>query len=140
MPPTFLIRKVGKRISHRLHYSILAKLLKFQETFLEKFLWSGFGAEAPTDNTQKTRRSPRFLICHNVLEPAVPNLRFKRLPPKKPLENPQKLPNECTISFWRKLFGFQRTFHEKPFGQGLGRKPQLIIHKKTRRSPRFYFS
>ena len=29
---------------------IWAKLLKFQETFLEKFLVSGFGADAPTFN------------------------------------------------------------------------------------------
>ena len=71
MPPTFLIRKVGKRISHRTYHFtlakafeipkdfaqkqhfILVKLLKFQETFLEKFLVSGFGAEAPTDNAHK---------------------------------------------------------------------------------------
>ena len=35
------------------HHFVLTKLLKFQETFLEKFLASGFGAEAPTDNAQK---------------------------------------------------------------------------------------
>ena len=39
----FFRRKVGKRTSPRLHHFILAKLLKFQETFLEKFLVSGFG-------------------------------------------------------------------------------------------------
>ena len=35
------------------HSFILAKLLKFQETFPEKFLVSGFGAEAPTFNAHK---------------------------------------------------------------------------------------
>ena len=51
------------------HHFILAKLLKFQETFLEKFLASGFGADAPTDNaTQKSTAMPCFLICQNMLE------------------------------------------------------------------------
>ena len=31
----------------RLYQYILAKFLKFQETFLEKFLVSGFGADSP---------------------------------------------------------------------------------------------
>jgi len=45
------------------------KLLKFQETFHEKFLVSGFGADAPTDNaTQKARQRRAFLFFHNVLE------------------------------------------------------------------------
>ena len=42
-----------QRTSHQPHYFIWAKLLKFQETFLEKFLVSGFGADAPTDNAHK---------------------------------------------------------------------------------------
>ena len=32
---TFLIRKVSKRISRQMHHFVLAKLLKFQETFLD---------------------------------------------------------------------------------------------------------
>ena len=65
----FFRRKVGKRTSPRLHHFILAKLLKFQETFLEKFLVSGFGADAPTYNAhEKTRISPRFLFFRNMLE------------------------------------------------------------------------
>ena len=70
-PPflTFLERKVSQRTSPRIHHFILAKLLKFQETFLEKFLVSGFGADAPTDNAhKKTRRNLRFLICRRQLE------------------------------------------------------------------------
>ena len=65
-PPslTFLIRKVSQRISHRTHHFILAKLLKFQETFPEKFLVSGFGAEAPTLNAthKKARQCRAFLF------------------------------------------------------------------------------
>ena len=37
-----------------------------------------------------------------------------------------------------KLFGFQRAFHEKPFGWSLRRKPQLTTNTKTRISPRFF--
>ena len=60
---TFLIRKVSKRISHRPHHFILVKLLKFQETFLEKFFVSGFGAEAPQliMLTKKARHRHAFL-------------------------------------------------------------------------------
>ena len=58
----FFRRKVSQRTSHRICQFILAKLLKFQETFREKFLVSGFGAEAPTDNAHtKSTASPRFL-------------------------------------------------------------------------------
>ena len=32
---TFLIRKVSQRISRQMHHFVLAKLLKFQETFLD---------------------------------------------------------------------------------------------------------
>ena len=38
------------------------KLLKFQETFPEKFLVSGFGADAPTDNEHKKRGHTAFFI------------------------------------------------------------------------------
>ena len=44
--------EVPKNFAQKQHF-ILVKLLKFQETFLEKFLVSGFGAEAPTDNAHK---------------------------------------------------------------------------------------
>ena len=64
-PPflTFLERKVSQRTSHRIYHFILVKLLRFQRTFPEKSFVSGFGAEAPTDNTtQKSTASPCFLI------------------------------------------------------------------------------
>ena len=44
------------------HHSILVKLLKFQETFLEKFLASGFGAEAPTFNAQTKKHGIAVLF------------------------------------------------------------------------------
>ena len=126
MPPTFLIRKVGKRISHRIHTHLFGrKLLRFQGTFPEltfpskkgkpknfrtklhpfirskafwfpkgfsrKALWSGFGAEAPTDNAHKKARHCRAFYFINICW----NCRSK--PPlqgafcKKHLKNPQKL-------------------------------------------------
>ena len=85
MPPTFLIRKVGKRISHRTYHFTLAKafeipnnfaqkyhftlvkLLKFQETFLEKFLVSGFGADSPNILcTQKSTALPCFYFLPQI--------------------------------------------------------------------------
>ena len=44
------------------HHSILVKLLKFQETFREKFLASGFGAEAPTFNAQTKKHGNAVLF------------------------------------------------------------------------------
>ena len=68
------------------HHFILAKLLKFQETFLEKFLVSGFGADAPTDNTHKKARRRRAFYLSIYVGTAVPNLRFKGLFVKSPLK------------------------------------------------------
>ena len=55
-PPslTFLIRKVSKRISHRIRHFIFAKLLNFQETFREKFLASGSHGRYPQHLTTNT--------------------------------------------------------------------------------------
>ena len=46
----------------RTHNFIFAKLLKFQETFLEKFLASGFGADAPTFNTHTKKHGDAVLF------------------------------------------------------------------------------
>ena len=91
--PTFLERKGRQKNFPQIHHFILAKLLKFQETFPEKFLVSEFEAEASTDNAHKKARHCRaFLICQYMLE-----LPFQTLLQgaffKKPLENPQKLPS-----------------------------------------------
>ena len=117
---TFLIRKVGKRISHRPYHFILAKLLKFQETFLEKFLVSGFGAEAPTNNEHKNAENPRFLIvviCLNY----VPNLRFKGLFVKSPLKIRKNFAQKHHFTL-AKLLRFQRTFHKKSLVSGVPRR------------------
>ena len=67
----FFRRKVCQRTSHQPHYFIWAKLLKFQETFLEKFLVSGFGAEVPTFNAHKKRGKIRvFYIAIKTITPA----------------------------------------------------------------------
>ena len=50
MPPTFLIRKVGKRISHRNTPIYSGKVFEIPKDFLQKVLWSEFGADAPTFN------------------------------------------------------------------------------------------
>ena len=57
---------------------------------------------------------------------------------KKSLENLQNFRTEYTTLFWQKLLSFQRTFHEKSFGLGLGQMPQLIIHAKSTALPCFF--
>ena len=70
---------------------VLAKLLRFQRTFHEKSFGSGFGADAPTDNTHEKRGLHRvFYFAVNVLELRSKPC-FKGLFCKKPLKNPQKL-------------------------------------------------
>ena len=86
-PPTFLERKVGKRTSHRLHLFIFAKLLKFQETFLEKFLVSGFGADSPNiQRSHKKARRRRAFIFSQTVGTAVRGPCFKGLFEKSPLK------------------------------------------------------
>ena len=70
----FFRRKVGKRTSHLTHHFILAKLLRFQGTFLEKFLVSGFGADAPTDNAHKKRGNAAVFYLSLYVGTDVPNL------------------------------------------------------------------
>ena len=93
-PLTFLIRKVSQRISHRIHHFILAKLLKLQETFLEKFLVSGFGEDAPTDNTHKKHGVAVFFILSKYVGTAFQTSfsyfsykksKQKNFPPNTPL-------------------------------------------------------
>ena len=68
-PPslTFLIRKVSKRISHRIHHFIFAKLLSFQRTFHEKSFVSGFWADSPNIQcTQKARQCRAFIFLPQI--------------------------------------------------------------------------
>ena len=74
------------------------KLLKFQETFLEKFLWSGFGAEAPTDNTHKKHGVAVLFILEEYVGTAFQTL-LEGAFFKKPLKNPQKLPSNTLLYF-----------------------------------------
>ena len=60
-----LLKKLLKNPQNfRTDYTTLfwRKLLKFQETFLEKFLASGFGAEAPTFNAQTKKHGNAVLF------------------------------------------------------------------------------
>ena len=83
----FFRRKVGKRTFAQIYHLFRRKLLKFQETFLEKFLVSGFGAEAPTFNAHKKHGiAVLFIFLSLYVGTAVPNLRFKGLFVKSPLK------------------------------------------------------
>ena len=94
---TFLIRKVDMRISYRLHRFTLAKLLKFQETFLEKFLVSGFGANSPNiQYVQKSTAVPCFLNCQIMLELSFQTSTLRGFF-KKPLKNPQNFRTDIPI-------------------------------------------
>ncbi len=122
------------------HHFILAKLLKFQETFPEKFLVSGFGAEAPTDNEhKKTRVTPRFLYCRKMLELRSKPC-FKRLFEKSPLKIPKNFYTETYHFILVKLLKFQETFPEKFLVSGFGAEaPTDNAHKKHGNAVLFYF-
>ena len=83
--PTYLSYKKGKPKNFpQTHHFILAKLLKFQETFHEKFLVSGFGASAPTFNTHKKARRRRafyiVIICWNCRSKPPLQGTFEKVP------------------------------------------------------------
>ena len=81
-------------------------------------------------HTQKARQCRAFLIVVILLELRSKPC-FKGLL-KKPLKNPQNFRPEYTNLFLRKLLRFQRTFHEKSFGRGLGRiAPTDYAHTKN---------
>jgi len=64
--------KIPKNFYTETYHFILVKLLKFQETFLEKFLVSGLGAEAPTFNAhKKARRCRAFLFSQITIKIAL---------------------------------------------------------------------
>ena len=82
----FFRRKVDIRTFAQIYHLFWRKLLKFQETFLEKFLVSGFGAEAPTFNAHKKHGNAVlfyfFVICWNCRSKPC----FKGLFVKSPLK------------------------------------------------------
>ena len=109
-----------QRTSHRTISLFCRKLLSFQRTFHEKFLVSGFGADSP--NIQYTRKNAvctAFFNYRNMLE-LRSKLCFKELFVKSSLKIRKNFAQTHHFIF-AKLLSFQRTFHEKPFGQGLGR-------------------
>ena len=110
-PPTFLIRKVGKRISRRLRHFILAKFLRFQGTFFKKSLGQGLGLTAPTDNTHKKARCHRAFNYRNVLELRSTPC-FKRLFVKSPLKIRKNLA-PITPPYFYKVFEVPRDFFQK---------------------------
>ena len=89
-PPTpFFRRKVCQRTSHRIYHFILAKVFEIPKDFLQKVLWSGFGAEATTFNAHtKSTALPCFFILSQYVRTAVRRPCFKGLL-KKSLKNPQ---------------------------------------------------
>ena len=60
---TFLIRKVGKRISHRIYHFILVKFLRFQGTFYKKSFGQGLGQKPQLIMLKKMRQCRVFLIA-----------------------------------------------------------------------------
>ena len=69
----------GERCAKELRTEFLAKLLRFQRTFLEKSFVSGFGAEATTFNayTKKRGNAAFFIIGIMCWRTAVPNLALR---------------------------------------------------------------
>ena len=76
---TFLERKVSQRthlsFGERCAKELCSKtslyfgrVFKIPKDFSRKVLWSGFGAEAPTDNEHKKRGNAAFLFCQSMLE------------------------------------------------------------------------
>ena len=120
------------------HHFILAKLLKFQETFLEKFLVSGFGATPQHITlTQKKHGAAVLFNLSLTVGTAVPNLRFKGLFEKSPLKIRKNFP-QIYHFILVKLLRFQRTFHEKSFVSGFGAEaPTFNARKKARQRRAF---
>ena len=108
----------------------MANLLKFQETFPEKFLVSGFGADSPNIQCSHKKHGNAvlfyfFVICWNCRS----KLCFKVLFVKSTLKIRKNF-HQTHHFILAKLLSFQRTFPEKSFGRGLGRKPQLTMPTK----------
>ena len=127
----FFRRKVCQRTLHRTYNFILAKLLSFQRTFPEKSFVSGFGAEAPTDNTRKKRGSHRVFYIVVICCNCVPNLRFKGLFEKSPLKIRKNFPQTHHFILV-KAFEFPKDFSRKVIWSGFGAKaPTDNACKKT---------
>ena len=111
--PTFLIRKVGKRISHRTYHFILAKLLKIRKKLFSKsFLCQGLGRIATTYNAiQKNAEESAFFFYQNMLE-LRSKLCFKRLFEKSPLKIRKNFAPNISLYFGE-AFEVLRNFSRK---------------------------
>ena len=77
--------RCAKELCTEITTSFWQKFLKFhKKLFYKKFLVSGFGADAPTDNALKKRGFSAFFILSSTFGTAVPSLRFKGLFEKAP--------------------------------------------------------
>ena len=124
------------------HHFILAKLLKFQETFLEKFLVSGFGADSP--NIQYTRKNAVHTAFFNYRQNKL-ELRskpcFKELFVKSSLKIRKNFASNTPLYFGKSFLVSKGLFTKSPLGQGLGQMPQLIMPtQKSTAMPCFLFS
>ena len=109
------------RTLHRKYHFILSKFLKIsKKLFSKSFFDRGLGQTPRLIMHTKKRGGIRvfyfFVICWNCVRGPC----FKRLFEKSPLKIRKNFCTENTTLFWRKLLGFQSTFHEKYFVSGFG--------------------
>ena len=119
---TFLIRKVGKRISHRIYHFILVKFLRFQGTFYKKSLGQGLGQKPQLITNTKTRHCRVFviaIICWNCRSKPC----FKGLFVKSPLKIRKNFPPNTPIYFGE-AFEIPKDFSRKVLCVGVwGKSP-----------------
>ena len=135
----FFRRKVCQRTSHRIHHFIWTKAFEVPRNFSRKVSCVGVWGGQPqlTTNTKNAEKSAFFILSEYV-GTAVRGPCFKALL-KKLLKNPKNFCTNHTTLFGRKLLRFQRTFHEKSFGRGLGQKPQHSMRTKKRGKIRVFY-
>ena len=132
----FFERKVSPRTSRKIRHFIFAKLLKFQETFLEKFLVSGFGAEAPTDNTHKKRGLHRVFYIVIMCWNCVPNLLLLLFFRRKVSKRTSHRIHHFILA---KAFEFPKDFSRKVLWSGFGAEaPTDNAYKKHGVAVLFY--
>ena len=118
----------------------MAKLLKFQETFPEKFLVSGFGADAPTYNAHEKRGSHRVfyivIICWNCRSKPC----FKVLFEKSALKIRKTFAPNTPLYLDEAFEDSQETFSEKFLVSGFGAEASTFnAHVKSTALPCFFY-
>ena len=127
------------RTSHRKYHFILSKFLKIsKKLFSKSFFDRGLRRSPNIQCLRKKRGGIRVFYFFVNSWNCVRGPCFKVLFEKSPLKIRKNFCTEYTTLFWRKLLGFQSTFHEKYFVSGFGADaPTDNAHEKTRRNPRF---